>query len=577
MATVVLHEGPLSGDPPFSIPFDLPAPNAPFTYQGNLFSVDHFLQANMDFAGALDDVVTKRYVVLPGALVGPPHSRLMAATRKVAGKRLPAWRVILGALAAFAGLATLPWGFVLLLPGLWLLFPPIKRKVAESRLGTVTAHLGSRVVGPGDPLQVRLQIKPNSQASINKASVEMRAQEISVWTSGDDRKVHRRVAYSQETPITSASILEAGASRVFAAAVPVPETAGHTFVSEDNKLVWEAVVRVDIPNWPDWEKVFPILVWPAPGQIRRPEAPALPPEEREARVWEVDPSEAGVHPHRQPSGHEDGQVVPDPGLPVVKELQDLDAFLDGLLGQKIEGLSETPTEEPTGDRGGRAPWEPARKYPWEAGATPLEELHGKTESESQVESPEEVPPPPPEDVTEEPRPQSPEGLAEEPALEPLEGILEEPVLGPLEGLSEEPAPEPTEEPPSEPAPVSQPPAAGAMESGLPRAVQAILEESIIGGTRDELITGLKGTTHRFQLTVGKVERTFAMYSDPDFRNGRTVSGKIHGSEVSVSIWFPESRNAEVDGFEEGGTYSLVGTVAEWDRLRARPNLKAESP
>jgi len=36
-------------------------------------------------------------------------------------------------------------------------------------------------------------------------------------------------------------------------------------VSANNRVSWEAAVRVDIPTWPDWEKVFSLVVWPGAG------------------------------------------------------------------------------------------------------------------------------------------------------------------------------------------------------------------------------------------------------------------------------------------------------------------------
>lgn len=483
LSSVILHRGPLQGHPPFTLPFDLPAPNSPFSYQGELFSVDHYLEANVDFAGAMDDLVTQRYTVVPGALVGPPHSRLMAVTRRSMGQPPKGWRLGLGIAAIFVGLATLPYGIAFILLGLILLVPPAKRVLAEGRLGSVTAYLGNRVVAPGDPLEVKLQIKPKSSSTINSASVEIRARERCVWKSGDQRKVHRKVVYSHETPISGATNLDQTTIRTFTAPVPIPETAGHTFLSTDNQLTWEAVVRVDIPNWPDWEKTFPIVVWPAPGQVGPPKV-SLPTEAEE---------------------------------------------LDADLGQWLE------ERQPEDLNAGVGHDSEAAIY----GGLSL----GATEHEA---------------ISEDPQVRVAESQA---ASEVQIAAREDPEQEPSAPRADEP------EKPVPPAPAPTAP-------GIQEAVEAIIAERVIGGTRDRLIAELLGSTFQFDLAVKRVERTFAMYSDPDLRNGRTVVGIIPGTDLEVSVWFPEGRNDEVDAFERGATYTILGTVAEWDRLRLGPRIRA---
>ena len=110
---------------------------------------------------------------------------------------------------------------------------------------------------------------------------------------------------------------------------------------------------------------------------------------------------------------------------------------------------------------------------------------------------------------------------------------------------------------------------------LAEAVQAILAEDIIGGKRDSLIKNLLGQSHSFELIVERVERTIALFSDPDFRNGRTVTGVIHGTSVEVSVLFPGVLNDEVDAFKPGPSSPVKGLVADWDRLRRRPVVRAK--
>jgi hypothetical protein len=108
---------------------------------------------------------------------------------------------------------------------------------------------------------------------------------------------------------------------------------------------------------------------------------------------------------------------------------------------------------------------------------------------------------------------------------------------------------------------------------LADAVQAILAEGIIGGKRDRLVKSLIGNAYSFELTVGKVERPISMFLDPDFRNGRIVSGVVLGTDIEVSVVYPNVLNDEVDTFDPGSSHPVRGTVKEWDRLRMRPIIR----
>jgi hypothetical protein len=144
-----------------------------------------------------------------------------------------------------------------------------------------------------------------------------------------------------------------------------------------------------------------------------------------------------------------------------------------------------------------------------------------------------------------------------------------------------PQPEPADEPPPEPEPVKK----ALVEQVLPgdpvpslaESVEAILAEGVIGGRRDSLIKALVGQAFSIELSVGRVERTLAMFSDPAFRDGRTVTGTIGGTEIQVSVLFPHTLNEEVDSMEPGETYPIQGAVTEWDRLRLRPTMRATGP
>ncbi len=406
---IPLPRDPFPTDSVFVLPFEFLAPKDPLSYHGRAISVVHYLALESDVSGDRDVRVTEKYLVVPGPLLGPPPTRLskrhlLLMETLDQGKRLPSRSQI----------------------GQQILLPFLKRKLAELRLGIgVKARLSSQIGVPGDSLDVKLHIAPKYPIRVNGASVELRAHEV--WVSGTvaqtNRTTNRKLVYSKVTGVPIPRTLGPESLTMFTASTSIPDKGLYSFTLEENALAWEAVVRVDVPLWPDWEEVIPLLVWPSEGLEEQ-----NPPVEK----FEVE---------------DEPEVVPEPEAVVESEDQ------------------PTPPPSPTAD------------------------------------------------------------------------------------------PDPT----------------------LTEAVRAIQNGDIFGGSRDRLIKDLLGKPVSFDLTVVRVERTFAMYSDAAYRNGRTITGTVSEDGVEVRVWFPEVQNEVIDALKPGTVHPVSGTVANFDRLSLRPTVRAVAP
>lgn len=480
-----LHWGALPPGRHHEFSFEFATPEGPFTYHGHLLNVDHYVEVQVDIPWARDPRESEEFILLPGPVTRAPPFSLVEASEKGTVRVGRGCRGGLGLFLIFLGLVTLPPGILFMGIGTLLLFPLLKNYLAGDRLGRVSSFLDPTTAVPGQAVDASIRVEPKKPVQINSASVELRAREICVSGSGTSKTTHRHTVFSKAWPISGPGEVVAGTSTVLTAAAPIPEDAGYSFASPNNKLLWEAILRIDIPAWPDWEKVYPLVVWPPVGEIE------VGPDLREVTVGHADP--VPVPP----------SVTQDPGT---EEPHQADAVLP---------------DRPTGDI-----------WPERAGVV-------DPEPGLEVIPPVEEELPPPEAPSEhEPR------------------IRSEPVI------------EPDVAPDSPPVPSPKVPAFAAI-------VQAILEVDVFRGERDRHIKDLLGTGCRFPLEVDRVERTFAMYSDAEYRHGRTAYGKVADTDVQVSVWFPEARNEEVEALKEGDRVEVTGTVADWDRLRNSPRIKAD--
>lgn len=431
---IPLPDGPLPNEPVVVLPFEFSAPVEPLSYHGRALAVEHFIRVEADIPGAEKITYSEDFSVVPGPRTGPPPTRL--TRRHLSGGESLAHSPGVPSRTQIARR---------------LLSPFFKRQLAELRLGSVRVLLSPHVGLPGGPLDFEIRISPKSVMRVNGASVELRAQEVWVSGTGSTRTVQRFRVFSKTTPFPMAKSLGPGCLTTFTTSTTIPDKGLYSFALEENALSWEAVVRVDIPLWPDWEQVFPLVVWPSTsGEMASPE-------------------------ELEDTSH---SLPPLPPLPA----------------------DPSPLQPP----------------------------------------PRQSPPPPS-------RPPKP------PPLQP-------PRAAPLQ-----PPRAPSSPPPKE------------VSSSLSEAVEEIRNSEIFGGKRDNLIKALLGRRFSFDLTIGRTERTFAVYTDTAYRNGRTVIGSAAESGIEVRVWFPEVLNELLDSFEPGAIHPVSGTVAELDRLSLRPTIRADAP
>jgi len=162
---------------------------------------------------------------------------------------------------------------------------------------------------------------------IRGASIRVRAEEICVPPSGEGPARRRQAVYSSSIRLTGPCVLGPGALTTYRAEVPIPDKDVYSFVSPNNRVEWEVKVLVDVPTWPDWERVFPLVVWPE-GQLKI--------EEVDRATPEPPPSVESPSPK--------SSVTPDPSeIEVPLETQ---APMESDKLPEVDLLSESPDVDP---------------------------------------------------------------------------------------------------------------------------------------------------------------------------------------------------------------------------------------
>jgi hypothetical protein len=203
----------------------------------------------------------------------------------------PGCSAAFGSLAMVVGVIALfssgPLGLFFILAG-GAFYLPYLKSLSERKLGkSASAYLSSLVVCPGNEVEVEVHVAPPKQVQLNRAYVEVKAQEVCISGSGSNRGTHRHKVFSAIQPLSGAVVLEGGKVKIMECSVKLPEEVPNSFRGGANKLIWEATVWLDITSWPDWVKRIPFVVWPHDPLLPSGEEPeALPASPEEPLVPE---------------------------------------------------------------------------------------------------------------------------------------------------------------------------------------------------------------------------------------------------------------------------------------------------
>jgi hypothetical protein len=592
-------------------PFEFIAPASPLTYYGHYLNIDHYLHARADIPWSSDPRSTIEFVVEPGGVGGNDEAPLPDPVASGSDQQSAIGGAIFASiLLVFGVIFLVPCGIVLIPAAVAIFFLSMRNRIARTKLGEVTVLVGGFRASPGERLPIDVTIA-RADAKINGVTVKLIGREVCVSGSGTNKSTHKHDLHTHQFTLETAP--RAGELKAHGE-VELPLTQAYSFASGDNKITWELEVRVDVPNWFDWVRSYPILLTPpdpakgrhvaaaaqhAPDETRFDESQTTKQQAQHVRdsvglipaiegapEWNL-PATPPVPP--RPSL---GEAVPPPPppppppapmtpLPMTPTLAkpgpaSLSPGKSQMTSFPRPLVAENPPAAAAGSGSGSgvgagdAPsWSlnqglGAMKTtdPWALPSDGLGATGGGVK-----------PPPPP--GPSRALPELP-ALPEAPALvTPVgtEGAKAGAGAGAPVGAAAR-APVPSVASPTGPRAAA--PAAQRDEAALLAAVKRFATADRYGGQMQSLAQEMQGSAFRFKLTVERVDSTFGFGMAEPLRRGRTAVGKLaDGSAVCVR--FPEPRNAELDACRDGGkTVVAVARFREWNTLYDRMELDAEA-
>jgi hypothetical protein len=165
------------------------------------------------------------------------------------------------------------------LAGLWTLVALARQVLLNIAIGTTRVELSHHPLYPGGTFQG--YVSQTGRLHVRWLQVQLVCEEQAVYQQGTDARratsrVYRATAFSQRKfDITPQQPFEASFS------FTIPATAMHSFVSAHNGVTWSLAIRGRMARWGDFERRFPIYVYP----LRVMQQEVLTPLSTTARSW----------------------------------------------------------------------------------------------------------------------------------------------------------------------------------------------------------------------------------------------------------------------------------------------------
>ncbi len=159
--------------------------------------------------------------------------------------------------------------------GGFLIYYFVRELLIATGVGPTLLEISGHPLWPGKTYQ--LFFEQSGHLTINRLEVTLECEELSTYRQGTDARTDRRLVYCQQ--LFRTDNVEIRPAEPFSATceLPIPLGVMHSFKADHNEVQWKLVVCGHPEGWPDFERRFPVVVYPPSS---RPEEFSVSPAER---------------------------------------------------------------------------------------------------------------------------------------------------------------------------------------------------------------------------------------------------------------------------------------------------------
>lgn len=153
------------------------------------------------------------------------------------------------------------------LMGVALVWYAVRELLIATGVGPTLVEVSAHPLWPGGECEI--YVCQAGRLTMNALRVLLVCEEQATFQQGTNSRTETCQVYRQE--VLARADFQIQHATPFEAHVPlhVPAAAMHSFKSTHNEIRWKLIVQGDVRGWPNYQREFPLLVYPAEAERRR--------------------------------------------------------------------------------------------------------------------------------------------------------------------------------------------------------------------------------------------------------------------------------------------------------------------
>ena len=169
----------------------------------------------------------------------------------------------------------LTWMMVpLALAGMWTIYALVRQLLLTKGTGTTLVEISEHPLYPGRKYEAFLS--QTGRLRVRWFQVQLVCEERATYQQGTDTRTASALVYRQTVLSERKFEIPPGGAFETHFTVDVPATAMHSFAAAHNAVTWSLMVRGRMARWPEFERRFPLYVYPLPPASTAPAATSTP-------------------------------------------------------------------------------------------------------------------------------------------------------------------------------------------------------------------------------------------------------------------------------------------------------------
>jgi len=142
----------------------------------------------------------------------------------------------------------------------------IRQLLITTGVGATRVEVSDHPLNPGYEFGVFLS--QAGRLTMNSLELVLACDEKATYKQGTDTRTERLRVFEQQVFKRDAFEIEQSAPFETECLVRVPVSGMHSFKTDHNEISWSLVVRGEVEGWPDFERVFPVIVYPGDSGLQ---------------------------------------------------------------------------------------------------------------------------------------------------------------------------------------------------------------------------------------------------------------------------------------------------------------------